>query len=134
MMPPTTIAIKMLRCGFCTSPPKSRICRRPEYAKTMPPLARAPSTAPPPSGAKPPPMVKFAEENVENISTAVRVGMMSFQIVTYLFDSLSSFAPIELSRKNTKSRTKPTSVPVHERTVVPSTTLRNPSCSQWPPT
>jgi hypothetical protein len=65
---------------------------------------------------------------------AVSSGMTSFQIVTYLLDSLSSFAPNELSRKKTKSRTKPTRVPVHERTVVPSTTLRKLSCSQWPPT
>jgi hypothetical protein len=56
-------------------------------------------------------------------------------MVTYLFDSLSSFAPNELSRKKTKSRTKPARMPRgHERIVVPLRWVRRPSCRQWPPT
>jgi hypothetical protein len=60
--------------------------------------------------------------------------MRSFQMVTYLFDSLSSFAPNALSKKKTKSSTKPTRMPPgHERTVVPSRSSSQPSCGQLPP-
>jgi hypothetical protein len=53
------------------------------------------------------------------MSPAVTIGTTSFQMVTYLFDSLSSFAPNELSRQKTKSRTTPTRMPIgHERTVM----------------